>query len=56
LGTAAHPPELDKVRCDFAVVLDYDYLSCGLVGGDVHGGWVDACEGFDIATTSKSFK
>jgi hypothetical protein len=56
LGTATYPPELEKVRGDFAVVLDYDDFSCGLVGGDVHGGWVDACEGFDIATTPKSFE
>ena len=53
--TASSPLEWAKVRHDLAVVLDYDDLSCGLVGGDVHGNRVDVCQGFRIATIALTF-
>jgi hypothetical protein len=55
LGTASYSPELGKVWRDIAVVLNYDYLSCDLVGRDVHGNRMDFCEGFGIANYARNF-
>ena len=40
--------------CDIAVVLNYNYLSCDLVGRYVHGNRMDFCEGFGIANYARN--
>ena len=49
LGAASYPAKLEKIRCNFAIIPDYDYLSYRVVGGNLHRNCMDAGEGFGPA-------